>query len=255
MSEIYIYKYLFQNGQKILSAWMLFTVRGSVKAIQFIDSTLYAVTVYNGQVILEKCRLEEGHEDSEGYTTHLDRRLKFLLQSGQNLIALPYTPDPSDSVKVYTNDGLLLPSTTTGNNLVLKAPVSAATEVYVGLDYTMKYVFSEQIFKAKAGSGKTPTNSAEMLIRNGSIYYDKSAYFKVNVTPKFRDTRENSFTPDVVGSTTLGSLSLESGFYRFPVFTKAQDTTITLENDSPLPSIFQSAEFESFLHTRSNRYG
>ena len=255
MSEIYIYKYLFQNGQKILSAWMLFTVKGSVKSIQFIDSTLYAVTVYNGQVILEKCRLEEGHDDSEGYTTHLDRRVKFVLLSGESTITLPYTPHSSDSVKVYTTDGLLLQSITTGNSVILSAPVSATTAVYVGLEYTMKYVFSEQIFKAKAGNGKTPTNSAEMLIRNGSLYYDKSAYFKVNVTPKFRDTHENTFTPDVVGSSTLGSLSLDSGFFRFPVFTKAQDTTITIENDSALPSTFQSAEFESFIHTRSNRYG
>ena len=255
MSDIYIYKYLFQNGQKILSAWMLFTVKGSVKSIQFIDSTLYAVTVYNGEVIVEKCRLEEGHEDSEGYTTHLDRRVKVGLLSGQNTITLPYTPLPSDSVKVYTTDGLLLQSTTTGNSVILKAPVSATTAVYVGIEYVMKYVFSEQIFKAKAGKGKTPTNSSKMLIRNGSIYYDNSAYFKVKVTPKFRDTYENTFTPDVVGSSTLGSLSLDSGFYRFPVFTKPQDTTITLENDSALPSTFQSAEFESFVHTRSNRYG
>jgi len=39
------------------------------------------------------------------------------------------------------------------------------------------------------------------------------------------------------------------------VFTKPQDTTITIENESALPSTFQSAEFESFVHTRSNRYG
>ncbi len=255
MSEIYIYKYLFQNGQKILSAWMLFTVRGSVKSIQFIDSTLYAVTVYNGQVIVEKCRLEEGHEDSEGYTTHLDRRLKFLLSPEENVITLPYTPLPEDSVKVYTTDGLLLQSTTSNNTVLLNTPVSEETSVYVGLEYKMKYVFSEQIFKAKAGNGKTPTNATKMMVRNGSLYYDKSAYFKVNVTPKFRDTYENIFTPDVVGSSTLGSLSLDSGFYRFPVFTKAQDTKITIENESALPSTFQSAEFESFVHARSNRYG
>ena len=251
MSEIYIYKYLFQNGQKILSAWMLFTVRGSVKAIQFIGSTLYAVTVYNGQVIVEKCRLEEGHEDSEGYTTHLDRRVKVVIPSGENTINLPYIPLLGDSVKIYTTDGLLLPSTTLNSTAVLHTPVSKDTSVYVGFDYTMRYVFSEQIFKAKAGSGKTPNNPAKMLIRNGSLYYEKSAYFKVKVTPKLRLTYENVFISDTEGSSNL---NLDSGFYRFPVFTAAQDTTSTIENDSALPSTFQSAEFESFLHSRSNRY-
>ena len=246
---------MFQNGQKILSAWMLFTVKGSVKSIQFIDSTLYAVIVYNGQVIVEKLRLEEGHEDSEGYTTHLDRRLKFILQAGDSSITLPYTPDPDDKVQVYTTDGLLLQSTRTGATITLNIPLPAAAAVYVGLEYEMKYTFSEQLFKAKAGNGKTPSNAAKLMVRNGSIYYDKSAYFKVKVTPKFRDTYVNTFTPDVVGSSTLGSLSLDSGFYRFPVLSKAEDTTITIENDSALPSTFQSAEFESFVHSRSNRYG
>jgi hypothetical protein len=119
----------------------------------------------------------------------------------------------------------------------------------------MKYTFSEQLFKAQAGNGKSPSNAAKMMIRNGSLYYDNTSYFKVKVTPKFRDTYENIFTPDVVGSSTIGALSLDSGFYRFPVFTKPQDTTITIENESALPSTFQSAEFESFVHTRSNRYG
>jgi len=119
----------------------------------------------------------------------------------------------------------------------------------------MKYTFSEQLFKAKAGQGSSPSNAAKLMVRNGSIYFDKTAFFKVKVTPKHRDTTENVFTPDIVGSSTLGSLDLDSGFYRFPVFTKAQDTTITIENESALPSNFQSAEFESFLHSRSNRYG
>ena len=86
------------------------------------------------------------------------------------------------------------------------------------------------------------------------MYFDDTAYFKVKVTPKFRDTYENIFTPDVVGSTSIGTLHLDSGFYRFPVFTKAQDTLISIENDSALPSNFQSAEFESFTHSRSSRY-
>jgi hypothetical protein len=118
----------------------------------------------------------------------------------------------------------------------------------------MKYTFSEQLFKAKAGNGTSPSNAAVMKIRNGSVYFDKTAYFKVKVTPKFRDTYENVFTPDVVGSTTIGSLNLGSGFYRFPVFTKPKDTVITIENESALPSNFQSAEFESFVHSRSTRY-
>ena len=252
--SLYIYNYFWNNQQKVLSAWSKFTFTGEIRGIEFIESTLYAVITNNGETNLVEMPLESGLSDAAGYVTHLDNRVAATVTNGSSTITLPYTPE-DNSVEVYTTDGLALNCTNSGSTVTLSSPVSADTDVWVGIPYTMKYTFSEQLFKAKAGNGKSPSNAAKMLIRNGSLYYDKSAYFKVKVTPKFRDTYENVFTPDVVGSSVLGSLSLDSGFYRFPVFTKPQDTTITIENESALPSTFQSAEFESFVHSRSNRYG
>jgi hypothetical protein len=252
--SLYVYNYFWNNNQKVLSAWSKFTFAGDIRGIEFIESTLYAVIVNNDETNLVEMPLESGLKDNAGYVTHLDSRVSTTVDIGSSTITLPYTPE-DNSVEVYTTDGLALNCTNSGSTVTLSSPVTSDTDVWVGLPYTMKYTFSEQLFKAKAGNGKSPSNAAKMLIRNGSLYYDKSAYFKVKVTPKFRDTYENIFTPDVVGSSVLGSLSLDSGFYRFPVFTKPQDTTITIENESALPSTFQSAEFESFVHSRSNRYG
>lgn len=177
------------------------------------------------------------------------------IAAGQNFIMLPYFPENKESIQVYTADGLkMLINSISGNTVFLTVPVNKVTKVVVGYPYTMKYTFSQQIFKAKAGNGRSPSNAAKLMIRNCSIYYDKTAYFKVKVTPAHRDTHENVFTPHSIGSTLLGELYLDTGFYKFPVFTKAQDTVICIENDSALPSNFQSAEFESFLHSRSSRY-
>ncbi len=253
-NALYIYNYFWNNQQKVLSAWSKFTFTGEIRGIEFIESTLYAVITNNGETNLVEMPLESGLSDDAGYVTHLDNRVAVTVTNGSSTITLPYTPE-DNSVEVYTTDGLALNCTNSGSTVTLSSPVSSDTDVWVGIPYTMKYTFSEQLFKAKAGNGKSPSNAAKLMVRNGSLYYDKSAYFKVKVTPKFRDTYENVFTPDVVGSSVLGSLSLDSGFYRFPVFTKPQDTTITIENESALPSTFQSAEFESFVHSRSNRYG
>jgi hypothetical protein len=252
--SLYIYNYFWNNNQKVLSAWSKFTFTGEVRGIEFMESSLYAVITHNDETNLVEMPLESGLKDAAGYVTHLDSRVSATVDDGDDTITLPYTPE-DNSVEVYTTDGLALNCTNSGSTVTLSNPVSADTDVWVGIPYTMKYTFSEQLFKAKAGNGKSPSNAAKMMIRNGSLYYADTSYFKVKVTPKFRDTYENVFTPDVVGSSTLGSLSLDSGFYRFPVFTKPQDTTITIENESALPSTFQSAEFESFVHTRSNRYG
>lgn len=261
-NAIYIYNYFWNNNQKVLSAWSKFTFTGEIRGIEFIESTLCAVITNNGETNLVEMPLESGLSDNAGYVTHLDSRVASTVTNGSSTITLPYTPE-DNSVEVYTTDGLKLNCTNWGATVTLAQAVNDVdengdpidTDVWIGIPYTMKYTFSEQLFKAKAGNGKSPSNAAKMRIRNGSIYYADSAYFKVKVTPKYRDTYENVFTPDVVGSSTIGSLSLDSGFYRFPVFTKPQDTTITIENESALPSTFQSAEFESFVHSRSNRYG
>tara|TARA_R110002049_G_scaffold58975_1_gene159842 strand:- start:281 stop:2728 length:2448 start_codon:yes stop_codon:yes gene_type:complete len=253
-NAIYVYNYFWNNNQKVISAWSKFTFTGDIRAIEFINSKLYAVITNNEETNLVEMPLEAGLTDAAGYVTHLDMRVTNEVLQGSSTITLPYTPE-DNSVQVYTHDGLALTCTNSGSTVTLNNPVSADTDVWVGLPYTMTYTFSEQLFKAKSGKGASPSNAARMQLRNGSLYFSKTAYFKVKVTPKFRDTYENVFTPDVIGSTTLGSLSLDSGFYRFPIFTKPEDTTITIENDSALPSTFQSAEFESFVHSRSNRYG
>jgi len=260
---MYVYTFFWNGTQKVLSSWSKFTFTGQIQGISFNNSTLYAVITHNGETNLVKMPMESGLRDEAGYVTHLDMRCYDTVTHGSSTITLPHTP-ADNSVEVYTTDGLKLAATNSGAAVTLAQAVSDVdpttgnavdTKVWVGIPYTMKYTFSEQLFKAKAGNGKSPSNASQLMVRNGSIYFDKTAYFKVKVTPKFRDTYENVFTPDVVGSSTLGNLTLDSGFYRFPVFTKPQDTTITIENESALPSNFQSAEFESFVHTRSNRYG
>jgi len=255
--SLYIYNYFWNNNQKVLSAWSKFTFTGEIRGIEFIESTLSLVIVdaASTETNLVEMPLESGLKDASGFVTHLDMRVAKTVADGANTIDLSSDYTPADnSVEVYTTDGLKLNATNTGATVNLTQAVTEDTNVFVGIPYTMKYTFSEQLFKAKAGQGSSPSNAAKLLIRNGSIYFDKTAHFKVKVTPKLRDTYENVFTPNVIGSSSIGTLQLDSGFFRFPVFTKAQDTTITIENDSALPSNLQSAEFESFLHSRSSRY-
>ena len=256
--SIYLYKYFFSGNKKLLSSWFKFTLDGEIRGIEFIESVLYIVLTKNSQTHLVECPLTSGLTDSTNveHSTLLDMRKEFTVANGTNTIDLSasYTPD-TNTVEVYTKDGLKLNATNSGSTVTLASSVSADTPVFVGIPYTMKYTFSEQLFKARAGQGKSPSPSTKMMIRNGAVNFSKTAFFEVKVTPKFRDTYVNTFVPTVVGSSTLGALDLDTGSFRFPVFTKAEDTKITIENNSALPSNFQSAEFESFTHARSSRYG
>ena len=253
LGSVFIYKYFWSGAKKILSSWSKFTFQGEVLGIEFMDDSLYMVTTLNNKTHVVSLPFESGTKDPSGYLTHLDMRVARTVTAGSASITLPYSVTAADNLQVWTKDGAFLSSTSHVNSVQLSQPVDADTEVWVGLPYKMKYTFSEQVFKAAAGQGKSPSNIANVLLRNVNLFYSDTAAFNVKITPKFRDTFTSAFTPSVVGSSTIGTLTLDSGAFRVPVFTKATETVITIESDSALPCSFQSAEFESFIHSRSNR--
>ena len=280
--SLYVYKYFFSGQKKVLSSWFKFTFDGNIRGLEFIESTLYLVATDAGntETNLLSIPFNAGLTDSAAvsHTTYLDMRVPAKVLAGTTAVKFPsytagavkplrasvsaydqttapYRPE-NYALSVVTEDGASLPCiNNTAGEVTLDTAVEADTLVWVGLGYTMSYTFSEQIFKATAGQGKSPSAATKTMVRNGSLYYNNTGHFDVKVTPEHRDTYTNTFSPTIVGASLLGTLNLESGFYRFPVLTGPQDTKITIENDTPLPSNFQSAEFESYVHARSSRYG
>lgn len=250
--SVFIYKYFWSGGKKLLSSWSKFTFRSRVIGIEFIDDVLYMVTNLNDETHIVSLPFEAGTKDPSGYLTHLDMRISITVPANNSVITLPYSINNDDNIQVWTKDGALLESTSFTNSVHLTQPVTQDTEVWVGLPYTMRYTFSEQVFKAAAGQGKSPSNIAKVMLKNVNLFYNNTAAFNVQITPELRDTFTSVFTSSIGGS---GAHTLDSGAFRVPIFTKATKTVITIESDSALPCSFQSAEFESFVHSRSNRYG
>ena len=260
--SIYMYNFFYSNNKKVLSSWSKFKLKGDIVGITLVKSDLYIISNINGQAQLSIMPLESKvkNVDSAGnptpFNVHLDARILKSLTAGDSTIDLSSDYTPADNtLEVYTVDGNRLACTNSGATITLSQSVSADVDVYVGYPYTMKYVFSEQVFKDKTKSGSSVTNATQLMIRNGSLYFDTTGYFDVTVTPKDRDPFVNYFSTLTVDSSNVGELELKTGFFRFPIFTNSKGVEIKLENDSALPSSFQSAEFESFANSRSQRYG
>lgn len=271
-TDIYIYKYFFKGNEKALSSWSKFTIEGgNIRGMTFIDSELYVVQsisdTYVNQTHLLKISVANKKRDPEGYNTHLDRRVSVSLNAiaSPPTLTLPYLLKDSEDIEIYTKDGLLVQHETTNavnqsTKVVFKDDIVGGgldgkiTQVYVGIPYTMKYTFSKLLFKAQSGQSMTQSDG-KMRVRGGVIFFEDTAHFKVKTTPHLRDTSTSEFNASIVQQTQEGSLPLESGSFRFPVFSDPEQTTITIENDSAMPCNLQSAEFESFVHQRSRRYG
>jgi len=251
---LYIYNYFWNNNQKVLSAWSKFTFTGEIRGIEFIESTLYAVITNADETHLVELPLESGLIDDAGFTTHLDMRTSVTIPAGASSFTIPYKAEAEDDLQVYTKTGSLLLADHNQNSVQLKSPVEEDTDVWVGLAYNMKYVFSEQVFKQQAENTKTPTNSAKIVIRNGSLFFDETGAFTVKINSKHRDPIEVPFSSSKVGTTILNTADLDSGAFRFSVGARPEEAVISVENDTALPCKFQSAEFESFAQIRSTRY-
>lgn len=133
---------------------------------------------------------------------------------------------------------------------------SNTTYGYIGKLYTMKYEFSTQIFKASSGKSGSPTAATDMMVRSGALFFDDTHTFDVKVTPSGRSETTTTFSADDrPEAETLGNRKFAEGDFKFPVHSKAKHAKIVVENDSPFDSKFSSAEFESFVHPRSSRYG
>ena len=170
----------------------------------------------------------------------------------------------ASDIKVYTDRGVNIPVTVTTSGGVTSLAVTTTgvwddyTSVWVGYEFTSAYTFSEQIFKAQAGQARTPNASAKQFIKNLSLYHTQTSDYKIKVTPDKRNTYTNEFPESFTssgGSLQILLTELKDGFFRAPVFTSSENVEIKLENDGAKPSNFQSAEFETFVHTRSSRYG
>jgi hypothetical protein len=284
-NALYLYNYFWSNNQKVLSAWSKFTFDGEIRGIEFIDSSLYMVLTKEGETHVVGLPMESGltdtdHNDAASpFLTLLDNRVRAKMTSGSTLIEfeqsngsyssanadLPYHfydgTLPVDLEQVFVDsDGVtheLEYKNTNGSQVHLKAGNATSTLYgYVGNPYTMKYKFSTQVFKGQTQKGASPTASSAMTVRNGAVFFDETHCFTVKVTPEGRTTNDNDFVAaDRPDSEQLGAIKFAEGFFRFPIHSKAKHAEIVIENDSPFDSKFSSAEFESFVHPRSKRYG
>ena len=263
-NSIYIYKYYWEGNQKVLASWSKFTFAFTILGFEFIESDLFIVATKNGATQLLKMPMEEKLIDTgASFNTYLDMRVEGVVNSSgvvvfDSVANLPYTPENTDTVQVYTREsgstkaGALLPCTV-NDNVVTVDSSHDTTPVWVGIKYTMSYTFSEQLFRQRANKRTSPSGYQRHFLKGGTLFFDDTSSFKVEVTPKARQTYTNVFSSHIVGSTVVGTLPIESGSFSFPIMSSAKDTEIKLINETGLPSNFQSAEFESFIHSRSRR--
>jgi len=175
------------------------------------------------------------------------------LAAGATYQVVSRATDTTEAGHIYT-----ITAAESGNTITVEGDLSDPVPYWVGEQYNLLYQFSaprlREATSTRGGRGIVATGRQQ--VKYGTLVYDESGYFKVTVTPEGRSGQVNKFSPVVLDSASslIGELDLDSGGFRFPIHSKNDQVTITLENDSPLPSNFISIEWEADFTSQSKRY-
>lgn len=270
-NSIYVYKYFWSGMDKLQSAWSKWTFDGTILNCDFIDSECYMIMQYADGVYVERMYIEPGRVDPGApFEFLLDRKVAddkctviYDEASNKTKYELPYTIDPTNEMRVVTRygqstvaPGADLKIVGQGDNWVEVFGDYTLAPVYLGCTYETSYTFSTQVMKEEAsGGGQAVIGEGRLQMRHWAINYADTGYFKVEVTPLYRDTNTYTFTGRVTGagSNVLGEIPISSGTFKFPVMSKNDQVKIELKSDSFLPCHFISGEWEALYTIRSRR--
>jgi hypothetical protein len=86
-----------------------------------------------------------------------------------------------------------------------------------------------------------------------TVLYSNTGYFTMEINASQRDADTYVFNGRITSDSghTLNNTPLDTGAYKFPVLSKSSEVVVKLKNDTFLPCIFQSAEWEGLWNLRS----
>lgn len=282
--RIYLYKFFFDDDQKLQSSWSYWEVAANKSLLggSVLDSDLYTIVEYSDGVYLEKTQLRpEAVDSGTEFEILLDRKTTeatcstSLINSGalgvQTVITLPYPMANTGTMAVV---GRFDSSNTIAHGQVIKATAETLTggssgngtmtvpgdlssaKFFVGEIYNMTYQFSTPYLKeTPPGGGLAVLAGPRLQLRTWSIIFDETSNFSVKITPSQRDEQTYPFNGYKIGSGQfpIGTPSLATGKFRVPVMAQNIEAKIVLFSDSPLPCRVQSAEWEGWYQERASR--
>ena len=288
-NKLYVNRWLYGEGfSKALNAWFTYTLNSnrSILNIDFIGTDLIMVIEEANGVTLEKIPFETNFREANAeFEYHLDHKVteatsgvsvSYSSGTGLSTFTVPYrlranmnivgrylaNGETSTFVNAQGNTKTLVSGqalTTTNATNGSTSTITATgdfrnSKFIIGEPYEMHYRFSQQRL-TQGGGGATELISGRLQIHHFYIKYEDSGFFQVEVTPENRDTSLHKFTGRLLGaaSASIGQINLDTGTFKVPIMSKSDRVDIDVKNNTFLPTLLASAEYEGVFHMRSRR--
>lgn len=258
---IYVYRFFWNGNDKVQSAWARWTfASATIRGAAVVGSHLYVVLKRGSYLYLERVPLaitgftkytwvpaldRQQRETSGSYNATTGRTTWTLEETYTGLVAITSTDFGSAGMRDLT---LTIDSATT---VSAKGDWSTG-EVLFGVPFESEVVLSK--LHLRDGNGAAVL-TGRLQVRYMTLAYVDSGYFEVEVTPEGRDASVYRHTSRKIGSAlnAIGSHNIESGKFRFPVYSRGDTVNITIRNDSFLPMTITSAAWTGFFNELSRQ--
>jgi hypothetical protein len=274
VNAMYVYQYYVSGNKRLQSAWHKWTIgttaNTNILNADFIENTLYLVIQRGTDVFIETIDISPNLTDTgASYLTHLDRKIQenstgvsrsYNAGTDQTTITIPYAIKNTMSVVVRNGaSGVagreinIVSQTTNGTTIVVTGNVTT-TNLFIGEVYNFTFTFSQQFMQDQDTAGaKISVKEGRLQIRSWSISFNDTAYFTTLVQPVGRSNSTTTFTGTITGTGLLGVVNLEDGDYEFSIQSENDKFTVTISNDSHLPSNFINASWNGYYVSPSTR--
>lgn len=250
-SKLFVYKFLFKDGQQLQASWSHWEVLPDEKilASASIGSTMFIVKSHSYGIDFETIEFIKESTDfpAEPYRIHVDSKVTMDVPMGTYNadtykttfdagLAWGGTAPAAGTYLVVDTAGRFVVLGTFNQNsraVTLQGDWSGRT-VFMGRVYMMKYVFSRFLIKHEDQNGTVTEDTGRLQIRRAWINYQDTGALVMRVS-NGTTTFENKLNGYTLGEQTIGQTNIGGGQFRFPMNGDARRTNLTLESDYPTP--------------------
>lgn len=265
LTKVYIYDWLWQDQQKVQSAWHTWAMDGEVLYLFYIEDLLYIVYRKSGKTYVDFLHMLNDPETVNlSYSTKLDHRVEttatYNPTTGLYSFTLPY--DRSDVVSTISvggyeeDEGSSFIADYSGAGVWTSSedlsPNKQPLQVICGVKYRFGYIPTQPV--VKDGRDRV-IGLSSIIMSNLFIHYEITGDIYVTASPNNGKPREYHFSGRYIGTATnlVGSPVLENGTYRVPIRQRAEDMTIEIWSDTHYPLTIRDMEMDGTFHQRGQR--
>lgn len=273
--EVYVYKYIFNNGQAVQQSWSKWQFNNDIEVLmaEYIDKYIYFVTNNAQGLYLDRMSLTGLSKDfdDEPYRLFMDYKKRYevpmsatyddyngwtYLDSKDIYGSIPANIKPFYVVETDGTVTTIQPEDYKGDGLFIIRKDLRGKVIFLGRPYPFYATLSRIDIKNADGGTVSSETEGRLQIRYFWFNYAKSGAMSVYVVDPKRKQQYRYINTDKdldVSNCILGTKIIKDGRFKFPVQRQNKDVIITVESRYPTPLNITSGGWEGYYVRRNTR--